>query len=159
MEIFRAPHSEESWFFMRFTRRGRYEPTITSRKIAAYKTKQRRYREKFPLFSADITAEQQLGPSVEDAMNLRLEAARQWEADWRRREYLWWRRARAILARLPLPLQAQIRAEWKNASAPGTPTYLLGYIRRASTAAGINIDLLTPPEFAPEVVDLIGKAA
>lgn len=144
---------------MRFARRGRYEPTITPRKIAAYKTKLRKDREKCPLFSAEIAADQQRGPSVDVAMSLRLEAARQWERDWRQREYLWWRRARAILSRLPLPLQVQIRAEWKTAMAPGTPTYLLGYIRRASVAAGINIDLITPPEFAPEVVELIGKAA
>lgn len=144
---------------MRFTRRGRYEPTITSRKIAAYKTKQRRDREKFPLFSADIAAEQQRGPTVEEAMNLRLEAARQWEVDWRKREYLWWRRARAILARLPLPLQVQIRAAWQTSNTPGTATYLLSFIRSHSNAADINIDLLIPPEFAPEVVDLIGKAA
>jgi hypothetical protein len=144
---------------MRFTRRGKYEPTITPRKIAAHVIKLRHECEKLPLFSGEIAAAQLLGPKVEEVMEQRMRQARQWESDWRQREYLWWRRGRAILTQLPAALQSQIRTEWQIAKTPGTSTYLLSHIRSCSKAAGINIDLLVPLEFASEIVDRIGKAA
>jgi hypothetical protein len=152
-----TPHLEVS---MRFTRRVKFEPVITSRKIAAYKTKLRRDREKFPLFSADIAADQQAGPSVEDVMARRMQQARQWECDWRQREYLWWRRGRSILRQLPAALRSQIRSQWQSARLlPGTATYFLSHIRGCCQTVGINIDLLTPPEFGQDIVDSIGKVA
>lgn len=136
---------------MRFTRRGKWEPTITRRKVAAYSLRLKREREKLPLFAAEVAAEQANYPSVDRVMEMRQAGARIDEIRWRRLAYLWWREARAVLVALPADLQNDIRARWQRGMYPGEGGYFMSCIRSWAKDAGFDIDAIHTPYKAMRV--------
>lgn len=106
---------------MKFERYPRYEPiTLTQRKAAAFALKQKKERERYPLFADHVASEQH---SLDTEMARRDGARESIEASMRARYASTWRRSRARYFSLPVDIQAQIRAKWNSWVGPLTPNY------------------------------------
>lgn len=128
---------------MRFRRRQRIEAiTLTQRKAAAFERKQRRERERYPLFADEIWASQR---SIEDEFVRRNRIAI--EAEVRSRDFYAdvWKRARGRFFAATAECQAATRAFWKAWTGPCEATYFsyavdfcTGEYERRSNAARDN---------------------
>jgi hypothetical protein len=107
---------------MRFIKGPRHSFTETSRKRALVLVRQRKDREKLPLFGALIAEEQ---PSVDDVMTQRAASWEQNVADQRAKLAADWISARARLNRLPEPMRSAFLLFWnRHRWFPANPGYL-----------------------------------
>lgn len=125
---------------MRFRRWPRPEPyRETSRKRAAFLTKQRLEREALPLFAGDIAAGQH---GVDEEMARRAVWWDERERDQRRQRAARWREARARLFALPDVLRRRVRALWRECPYPGDPAYLADMLHQIAVG---RVDPRRPP--------------
>jgi hypothetical protein len=125
---------------MKFVKAQRHGPfQDTSRKRSALARKQRKEREKFPLFS-DVIAEGQ--PDADTVMELRAIQWDQWQQSYRDDRAAKWREARKRLATYGDNLRPRLRHLWNTSPYPKTPVYLLDMLHSFSVG---RIDLDNPP--------------
>lgn len=115
---------------MRFDRFGQYEFQDTDRKRGALRRKQARERAAYPLFAAEIAAEQR---SVDLVM---ADRARRWTVQYARdraRICRGWLVARRLLRSYAQAERRAICAYWQVCGWPGTPCYLLSMLNMYDT--------------------------
>lgn len=115
---------------MRFDRFGQYQFQDTHRKRGALERKQARERDAYPLFAADIAAEQQ---SIDQVM---ADRARLWNVQLARdraKTCNSWLAARRLLRSYAKPERAAIFGYWQVCGWPGTPGYLLSMLNMYDT--------------------------
>lgn len=108
---------------MKFVKAQRHGPfQDTSRKRSALARKQRKEREKFPLFSVVIAEGQ---PEADTVMEKRAIQWDQWQQSYRDDRAAKWREARKRLAEYDDNLRPRLRHLWNTSPYPKTPAYLL----------------------------------
>ncbi|WP_241136648.1 hypothetical protein [Achromobacter insuavis] len=115
---------------MRFTPFGKHEFQDTQRKRAALARKQANERAAYPLFAADIAAEQH---SVDQVM---ADRGRLWSAQLasdRARACNSWLTARRLLRSYAQVERAALYRYWQTCRWPGTPEYLLSMLNMYDT--------------------------
>lgn len=115
---------------MRFKRHERFPFEDTPRKRAALATKYRRQREAFPLFAADVAADQLPADVV---MAQRAQRWEQYQREERALRAKRWREARLKLAGYPAQQRAVLLAYWQRCGWPGDPTYLSSMLHMYDT--------------------------
>lgn len=106
---------------MRFTRATRFDPIdFNNRRQAAFARKQRRERDRYPLFAEHVAAEQH---SVDEEIGRRQRRADNLERTTRELNARTWRSARRLFFSQPEPVKAQIREKWANWRGPTTSQY------------------------------------
>lgn len=105
-----------------------YEPT--PRKRAAVLVRQRKDREKLPLFG-ELIRETQADP--DDVLRDRAAMILRNQVDARQRAADAWKRGRAAMRALPEPERSAFLRYWNRLKSPATGTYLLTYINMLAT--------------------------
>lgn len=112
--------------FSRFPIKGEVKG-VTNRRLAASERHLKKEREKFPLL-ADWVASQQ--PTAVERIEKLDKTKQTWAAYMRSTEAAKWKKARAILASLPLEKRQEFLDWWNSSGIPAQPSYLLDAIRR-----------------------------
>jgi hypothetical protein len=95
---------------MRYTRYERHRPIdFTARRQSAFARKQARERQRYPLFSDHVAAEQR---SADEEVIHRVRRADSFESRMRAFHAKTWRKSRALFFRQPDAIRAEIRAKW-----------------------------------------------
>lgn len=123
--------------FRRWPKPTAYEET--SRKRAAFLTKQRREREALPLFADMVAATQH---SVEEEMARRAEWWPRQQQDRRDERAAVWREARARLFAFPTDRRRTIRALWRDCPYPADPYSFAGFLHQIEIG---KLDTARPP--------------
>ncbi|UBS33921.1 hypothetical protein LBX01_04685 [Altererythrobacter sp. N1] len=122
--------------FRKWPRPKQYEET--SRKRAAFLTKQRREREALPLFADIIAAGQH---SVEEEIARRAEWWPRQQQDRRDERAAVWRKARARLFALPAERRRTIRALWRECPYPADPYSFADFLHQIEVG---KLDIVRP---------------
>lgn len=123
--------------FRKWPRPTAYEET--SRKRAAFLTKQRREREALPLFADMIASGQH---SVEEEMARRAEWWPRQQQDRRDERAAVWREARTRLFAFPAVRRRTIRAVWRDCPYPADPYSFAGFLHHIEIG---KLDIARPP--------------
>lgn len=106
---------------MLFQRYERYEPiTLTDRKAKAFLRKQQKERDRYPLFSEHVAAEQH---TLDDELQRRERSRVSFEETMRQSHARSWRQARKLYFSLSDEIRATIRTEWEKWPGPRTSGY------------------------------------
>lgn len=118
---------------MRFTRFGRHHPIdFNTRRQAAFARKQQRERDRYPLFTEHVAAEQH---SAQEELTRRQLRSDRLEATTRSMQARLWRQKRAVYFSLSAELRAEVRAKWLAWTGPTTAFYFAYIIDNASGEA------------------------
>jgi len=118
---------------MRFTRFGRHDPiNFNTRRQAAFARKQQRERDRYPLFTDHVAAEQH---SHDEEFARRQRRSDRLEATTRGLHARVWREKRAIYFSLSAEQRAEVRAKWLAWTGPTTALYYAYIVDNASGEA------------------------